>query len=64
MKQSAIDLLVKQLVLAKIINKSDLKVKMTVQLAKALEKENILDAHYETGQSLFKAQTYYTENYG
>lgn len=64
MKQSAIEYLVKQLVLAKKISKADLKVKMAIQTAKALEKENILDAHYENGQSLFKAQFYYTENYG
>jgi len=64
MKQSAIEYLVKQLVLDKKISKADLKVKMAIDLAIALEKENILDAHYETGKSLPKAQSYYIDNYG
>ena len=64
MKQSAIELFIKQLVSAKKLNKNDVNVKMTIALAKALERENILDAHYESGQSLSKAQKYYTENYG
>lgn len=64
MKTSAVDFLIKQLTAKKKLGKLDLETKMIIRSAKNIQKENILDAHYENGLSLTNAQTYYVKNYG